>query len=381
MRKQWLEFIHHYFSDEEVKFLAKGWAAVRLLGTLVFVICFVSCDDYIEYNGPRDPEKLVVLETTLVPNMRPEITLSHTYFFLDANKMDKTKPSYVTDATVRMRINGGEWFPLSCTDGYIYYSVPDGVTATLAEDDIVDMEASHDTYGTITATQRVPHHADVSAPDYHITKDGWVMMDLQIGAYQGDTTDVVAISMGAGAISYAEESADSLMRDTVRLQFLYSQDAIFGILDNKSTPHNYYYDDLITGNLYIPVSALREPRTISFFADRYDIDGSNAMKDVQLEGLTIFVSVMTRDMYLYNKTTAKAIESSQYLSNFYVREPSGVESDATDIYDIVQGYIDGMSSVLGGQEGMQIYTNVTNGVGCFGARAGKTIDVVKNKVY
>lgn len=378
MRKQLLEFIHQYLSDEEVKFLAKGWTAVRLLGTLVFVICFVSCESYVEYNGPRDPEKLVVLETTLEPNMRPSITLSHTYFFLDTKKNKDV--SYVTDATVRMRINGGEWFPLSCTDGHIYYSVPDGVTARLTEDDIVDMEASHDTYGTITATQRVPHRADVSVPNYHITKDGWVMLDMQIGAYQGDTTDVITISMAPGFISYSEELADSLVREYAELQYLYSQDAIFDLVDNKRTPHGYYYDDPITGYLYIPASALREPRTISFFADRYDIDGSETVKDVQLEELTIGVSVMTRDLYLYEKSTAKVIESSQYLSSFYVREPSGIESDATDIYDIVQGYIDGMSSVLGGQEGTQVYTNVVNGVGCFGALTTRTIDVVKRKI-
>lgn len=378
MRKQLLEFIHQYLSDEEVKFLAKGWTAVRLLGTLVFVICFVSCESYVEYNGPRDPEKLVVLSAELEPNHSPYIILSHTYFFLDTKKNKDV--SYVTDATVRMRINGGEWFPLSCTGRHIYYSVPDSVTTMLAADDIVDMEASHDTYGTITATQRVPHYADVSVPDYHITKDGWVMMDLQIGAYQGDTTDVIAISDVTGAISYSEQLADSLIRDTARLQFLYSQDAIFGLLDNKRTPHGYYYDDLITKDLYIPASTLREPRTISFFADRYDIDGSETIKDVQLEELNIFVHVMTRDMYLYEKSTAKVIESSQYLSSFYVREPSGIESDATDIYDIVQGYIDGMSSVLGGQEGTQVYTNVANGVGCFGARTTRTIDVVKRKI-
>ena len=171
MKKQLLKFLHTHFSDEEIRFLTKGWLAVRALGTLVFVVCFVSCRREIEYKGGTD-EQLLVVSADMEMGKNPacfvcsttptlgEIKLDTVWYEKVYSNGDTVKYRhwgpprlYLSDSSVRMRFNNGEWHTATYDAEQKNYVVKD---YTLAVGDYIELEVKHAELGTATAIQTVP---------------------------------------------------------------------------------------------------------------------------------------------------------------------------------------------------------------------------------
>lgn len=370
----------------------------RLSACLLFVIslCFASCKNYIDYNGPQEPEKLVV-ETSISAGELPRVRVGHTCFFLNEWRKDSiTYPvvyvtpdgdtirkqytrensiGWLTDAVVKMRVNHSEWHELKCWRSAIYDMVD--TTCRFQSGDYVELEVSHPDYPTVTSSQVIPQDIEATVLSYRFTGDGWVVVDVQLSPYRGAETDVICIGLGNGAMTFMEPKGtifsggqtsytDSMVCRTVKLIHLYSTDWIFALVYNRQTPRGFYTTDNGLQCLCIPASALQEPRKVTLFADRPNVYGEGKpKKDFRLDSLFLSVHTITQAGYFYASSLSQSREDNRYV------EPNGIADADTkpilNMSDSVQKYIDEYSKLLGGQEDIQLYTNIQGGVGCFSA--------------
>lgn len=363
---------------------------------MVISLCFASCKNYIEYNGPQEPDKLVV-ESSISAGALPRVRVGHTCFFMNEWGRDTiTFPvvyvtpdgdtirehhtlansyGWLTDAVVKMRVNHSEWHELKCLRSIIY-DIAD-TTCHFQSGDYVELEVSHPDYPTVTSSQVIPQDIEATVLSYRFTGDGWVVVDMQLSPYRGAETDVICIGLGQGAITFMEPKGiifsggqvsytDSMIWESDPLAHLYSTDRIFSLAYNRQTPHGFY----TTGNglrcLCIPASALQEPKKVTLFADRPNVYGNDMPKrDFRLDSLFLSVHTVTQAGYFYATSLSQSSEDNMYV------EPNGIAVADTkpilNMSDSVKKYIDEYSKLLGGQEDIQLYTNIQGGVGCFSA--------------
>ncbi len=388
----------HYISasDNAPQHIMLPFGVMSACLLMAISLCLVSCKNYIDYNGPLEPDKLVV-EADISVGELPGVRVGHTCFFMNEwNKDTITFPvvhvtpagdtirehhtlanpyGWLTDAVVKMRVNHSEWHELKCLRSIIY-EIED-TTCHFQSGDYVELEVSHPDYPTVTSSQVIPQDIEATILSYRFTSDGWVVVDIQLSPYQGAETDVICIGLGRGAITFMKPKGtifsggqtsytDSMILVSTPLVHLYSTDKIFALVYNQQTPRGFY----TTGNglrcLCIPASALQEPRQVTLFADRSRVyDNSMPKKDFRLDSLYLSVHTVTQAGYFYASSLSQSREDNLYV------EPNGIDVADTkpilNISDSVRTYIDKYSKLLGGQEDIQLYTNILGGVGCFSA--------------
>ena len=178
MKKQLLEFLNTYLTNDEIRFLSKGWVMVRALGTLVFVVCFISCENEIEYHGDNEKQQLVI-SADMAAGTQPACYVCSTTPTLGNVQLDTVwyervysdghteryyrmehSRAFLSDASVRMRFNEGDWHTAVYNTDSKQYLVSG---YTLSAGDRIELEVNHTTLGTATATQTVPKPVTVSA--------------------------------------------------------------------------------------------------------------------------------------------------------------------------------------------------------------------------
>ncbi len=409
MKKQLLEFLNTYLTNDEIRFLSKGWVTVRALGTLVFVVCFISCETEIEYHGDNDKQQLVVsadmaaggqpacyvcsTTPTLGKVQRDTVWYEQVYANGDTDRYYRMEHprAFLSDASVRMRFNEGNWHNAVYHIDRKQYLVTD---YTLSAGDRIELEVNHATLGTATAVQTVPQPVTVSAvhtTDLYpeITEDGWVQFALDIDAYTGASDALVGVRIDSGAFTclstkevrheekvydgdrgctYTQTTYDTVtVLDTVPLNFLYATGDMWNIALNGNAVNRKYYGAAQPNYLYLPAAQLRQGKRIALFADQ-DKDFNILRQDsLRLLNLSISVDVFSYDYYIYRTI----IRQTQTTYSYYdLKPPTGVYYDSGDGPDF--DYIDEILSEitsLGNQEGLQTYTNINGGIGCFATYA------------
>lgn len=405
MKKQLLEFLHTYLTNDEIRFLAKGWMAVRALGTLVFVVCFISCQDEIEYKGGNEKQQLVI-SADMAAGQQPACYVCSTTPTLGKVQLDtvwyertysdgtteryyrREHPrAFLSDASVRMRFNDGEWHTAAYDTDSKQYLVAD---YTLSTGDRIELEVNHSALGTATATQTVPKPITVSAihtTDLYpaFTEKGWVWFALDLDAYTGDDNALVGVRINSGAFTckakkevrheekvydedrgytYTKVSRDTIVvLDTVPLTFLYAEGDMWNIPLNLRAMGCQYYGAMRPNYLYFPAAQLKHGKRIALFADQ-DWDNTTLWEDsLCLLNLSIDVDVFSYDYYVYRTSVVLSDDANLY-DNYKL--PTNYEYDEKYEYDdnYIEDIITEIGS-LGNQEGIQIYSNVDGGIGHF----------------
>ena len=409
MKKQLLEFLRTYLTNDEIRFLSKGWVAVRALGTLVFVVCFISCQDEIEYKGGNEKQQLVI-SADMAAGQQPACYVCSTTPTLGKVQLDTVwyertysdgttdryyrmehPRAFLSDASVRMRFNDGEWHTAAYDTDSKQYLVAD---YTLSVGDRIELEVNHADLGTATATQTVPLPVTISAvhtTDLYpeITENGWVQFALDIAPYTGASDAFVGIRLRSGAFTclttkevrsketgydqqYGGTSANVTydtvtVLDTVPLTFLYGTGEMWSNTLNTRAQVGKYYGVMSPNYLYLPVTQLAQPRRIALFADQdwnFRILRQDSMR---LLNLSIDVDVFSYDYCLYRALA----ETPGLYDDGLVKAPTGEDSGGgyDNDYDYyVDEILSGITS-LGSQEGIQTYTNINGGIGHLGTYA------------
>lgn len=364
----------------------------RYLPIYLLLILLTACDKTIDYKGGRDPDQLVV-SAEIGAGEPVSCYITRTQFFLDEPLYDSVpeyeyirddygritdsvfsfirlveKPRYLHDAQVRMRVNSGQWFALAYNPADNRYRSTD----ILSENDVVDIEVNHSVYGTASSTQVVPQKPDVQVVNQRITNRKTVEITLRLGAYSGDPSSVIAISVPRGKIcysymegygygyGYSDGDAETVC-DTTDLDLLYSQSPLFGELSNRQTAG--YYGVSERGMLFIPASKLSEPQQVTLLLDHYRSISDEAF-GLHTDSLCIRVAAYTYDYYIYRKSIGSG--------RSYLPSPPSLRGDLDDDFDFS---IDDVLDGLGEQEKVQVYTNIQGGVGHFTAFSSQEIDI------
>lgn len=119
------------------------------------IIC--SCTKDIEYKGP-DSERMLIVNSITGSGNIPVFRMSHSAFFLDSHYSGNNLKN---DVTVNVNING-QTRTATYTDSLKAYS--DG--RAINDGDVISVTASHPLYGTVSATDTVPHAQNCVFTDY-----------------------------------------------------------------------------------------------------------------------------------------------------------------------------------------------------------------------
>ena len=388
-------------------------ACTRALLSVLLLVCLSACETEIEYDNSNDKRQLVLSATvaagqpiscyvnasTYTLGYTEQDTAYYYYINIYGDTTWSTHPQvlrgkmYLSDAQVQMRINNGEWFGATFNDKTNLYTAPQ----TLSAGDLVEITASHPDYGTASAQQVVPQPVTINAihttdryPE--ITPDGWVQFTLDFDTYSGDKDNIIGIRVLEGAFTcqttkrqghqemyyntYTRDSArhtvyDTItVSDTVPLTFIYSQGDMWNLPFNYADYKDKYYGAYSPKYLYFMASELQQPKQIYMFADQNMGNDIIKRDSLQLQHLSICIDVFPYDYYLY----LTSVYSGSYLGS--IKIPTGATYDETDEYsgNYMEDILEEMY-YLGDQENIQIYTNISGGLGCFATYTPTTLTI------
>lgn len=414
MRKFLSDWIHSYLSNIPLHSILRIWTATRVLGTLVFVVCFISCENEIEYDNSNDKMQLVVSAniaagqpvacyvnaTTSTIGYTEKDTIREYYIDNNGDTVyeryphTRQKKMYLPDAQVQMRINDGEWFNTAYDSQTRLY----GATEILLPGDRVEMKAHHPDYGTASSTQVVPHPVKVNAvhtTDIYpeITPNGWVQFALDIEAYTGDMNSIIGIRIIDGSFTcrttkqeshtekyynekynryYTRHVYDTItVSDTVSLTSIYSKGDVWDLPVNYYAYGTKYYGANAPKYIYFYATELQQPKQIHLFADQNMPSNVIQRDSLQLQHLSISIDVFSSDYRLY----MTSVYADAYLG---IKLPTGESYNRDEDDGYTENYIEYIIEEitnLGDQEKVQIYTNVNGGLGCFAAYAPQSITI------
>lgn len=356
----------------------------KIIYILLLAMLLAACETQLTYNGPTEPEKLVLNCTYHQSETQPEVPcvyLTHS-FFMGQHTVDtvvrrdyyyggqgdtvwyeyteyRPATGYVADATVEMRIGEGDWQLLHYDAEHKGY-LP-ATWSGLTTGQHVDIRASHPTYGEVQTAQLLPHPIRGATGKYiDMDKNGLVHLQVTLPAYEGAVTDVIGIQC-TGTFQQTfrrvyNGHVQSTWIDTVDVRETYSLDPVFGLLHNLQSKAGYYGAHT-PYMLYLPASALTESRTIDLYADwpTGSYWGGVQMSFAPLD-LQVNFYACTIDDYRY-------LSSLLSYQGTQLSDPHGKETD-TD-YDLTE-IMEEVAVMLGAQEGVQLYNNITGGLGHFG---------------
>lgn len=401
----------------------------RILLILPLLILLSSCQDMfnkmIEYKGSEEPQVLC-LNTELVVGKPLKVYLTHSWFFLDRDRfVDNyytTRRGIVSDASVQLSINGGEWQPLT------FISVPDTIIResriegasyyttdlTFAPGDSITLRATHPSYPTVTTSEVVPVTPSFTIDNVERLGDKKQVIAATfhsdaMDVHPGDVMFLWLEYTGGVDTSYQYQSAwygdgrhytDTIIvyrRFTTRLN--YSDDFMFSEYSLPRTDHGYYVQN---GMLYTTAEHFLKERQVRLLLDlssyRVTVEElwsdtlghitaeRDSMRNAVLAEVgepvcTATMRLATESFYWYRTTLFGGTGASSYAPEISLYRNSGSSQgggdygysdfSVTDIFEEVSGAF----SELGIQESVQIYTNVDGGFGHFSILTLQTIPV------
>lgn len=381
----------------------------RVFSALLFIIFLTACETEIEYDSSKDKMQLVI--TANIAAGQPvscyinatTYTVGYTkkdtiYDYVDNRGDTITLPTarrhkmYLSDARVQMRINNGEWFATTYDNKTHLYTAPQ----TLSPGDQVEITVSHPDYGTASAQQVVPQPVTVNAihtTDLYpeITSDGWAQFAIDLDTYTGDPDNLIGIRLLNAAFTcrttkrvwhteevyneyhnnYAPRTVyDTItITDTVPLTLIYSQGEMWDLPFNYASYKEKYYGTYAPKYMYFHASELQQPKQIYLLADQAIEDNVLSRDSLQLQHLSISIDVFSADYNLYMTSVYAGYSLG-------IKLPTGVsydnewDEDGNGWYN--ENYMEDILKelyYLGDQEDVQIYTNITGGLGCFATYA------------
>lgn len=400
----------------------------RILLILPLLILLSSCQDMfnkmIEYKGSEEPQVLC-LNTELVVGKPLKVYLTHSWFFLDRNRFVDNiytqRRGIVSDATVQLSVNGGEWQTLT------FVAVPDTVVhnrpvegasyyttaLTFAPGDSITIRATHPSYPAVTTSEVVP--ATPSFTIGEVERQGEqkqvIAATFHADAIQAHPGDVMFLWMeytsGVDTFyQYYSSSSEYYSRqDTVIIyrrfttRLNYSDDFMFSEYSLPRTDHGYYVQN---GMLYTTAEHFLKERQVRLLLDlssyRVTVEQlwsdtlghitaeRDSMRNAVLAEVgepvcTATMRLATESFYWYRTTLFGGTGASSYAPEISLYRNSGSSQgggdygysdfSVTDIFEEVSGAF----SELGIQESVQIYTNVDGGFGHFSILTLQTIPV------
>lgn len=342
---------------------------------LLLAVSTMACETKVRFTGEQTSPELV-----MHADMRDDAPLSayvgRTYFFLEQNignlhgfaNADTTELAYgsVSNAMVEYKVNDGTWLPMTfrlVADSTGKRKRPLGKyyadSYTPKAGDIVQLRAQCEPIGTATAMQRIPDKADCRILSTH-AEGNRLRLRLNLVPPEGD--DVLAIALGCLITRQRADITDSVIN-----YLFHSSDTLFGRYANlRSEALNYYP---IRGEyLFVGTDRLR--------ADNHPIDfylnfqkskfSTDSIKGDEHYELIAHVETWSRDKYNYFCTMA-AYNRDYYDAAFI--DFNDIDISSIDFTQLIEQVSATASSEFGVETGVQIFSNITGGIGHAGATA------------
>lgn len=368
---------------------------------LALAALLTACTKEITYKGDAfDP--LLVVSSNICADSTICCYLTATTSTLGDYPLDslyQRSKNYVSDASLRLRINGGEWLPTTYhNNGYI----AEGIQAKAG--DKIDLQVEHNGYGKATVTEQVPEKPIVSAihttDKYPIANDsGWAQFALDIAPYQPMDSAYIGIRLVGGSCIcvkqqvkyYAERAIDEEghpyyidyydtipVRDTVALNYLYTSGKQWNMYLNNHAPETSYYGAARGEWLYLSTAEAHKGLSIEMFAEHsWDYERIIGIDSIEVQNLQLEIRTLSLDYIRYLTTFERNNGRSGY-----IRLPSFAEYDdqydgEEEDYDIIEELLELLAelSILGNQEGIPIYSNVDGALGCMRAYTTQEVKV------
>lgn len=373
---------------------------IHILPILLLAVLLTACRKEITYDGDAFDPLLVVSS-----NMCADSALccyltatTSTYGDFPTDSLYQRSKNYVTDATVQMRINGGAWLPTTYKDNR--YMV-EGVQAQAG--DRIDLKVENSGYDKASATEQVPEKLTITAVHtadrYPVANDsGWVQFALDIAPYSAEDSAYIGIKLiggsficvkqkvqrvservddGAGHFYYTDRYDTTAVRDTVALNYLYSSGERWNMYLNNHALGSPYYGVDKGEWMYLSTAQAREGLSLDLFAEHcWDYEQIAGLDSIEVQNLQLEIRTFSLNHIRYLTT----IERNKGRSG-YIRLPSFTEYDDQyddeEEFDIIEELLELLAelSMLGGQEGVTIYSNVDGAIGCVRAYTTQTVEV------
>ncbi|MBO5618606.1 MAG: DUF4249 family protein [Paludibacteraceae bacterium] len=321
----------------------------------IVLCCFCSCQDMfyreVTFQNSNEPQQLV-LYAALRQGFSPYVLVRHT-FPADTTSKDE---GLVDNAWVHTRVNGVDLPAKQSWEMRSYNTSYD----PLHPFDSVEISVVHPDYPTAYVKTVIPAPVTVRDTSWVLQDNYWTAISVDLDAYTGNPDDMIGFECAGTLIAKRKRSP---LRDTLHISMLYSADPVFALADNFE--QSGYYGGNVKSILYIPASALQQPRRVELIADtRWERQKSD-YEEVQVSSMKLAVFSCNRDYFLFDRSCRK------YAGYKYMDAPSGVPGKQRTMTDIM----DNISYYLGNQEMVQVYSNVEGGLGTVAAISVQLVDL------
>ena len=380
----------------------------KILYILLSTLLLTSCEDMfrkmIVYNGDEE-ESVLCLNAEVTVGRQMKVFVTRSWFFLDENRFvgnpsnQVTRRGIVSDATVEMQVNGGEWKALKFVhipDTTIYGHVMEQASYYTADYDFragdeVTIRAQHPDYKTVTATEKVPDQPQ-AVTTLTEQRENVFFFSISVNPVQAQASDVIffyVTGFGHRQSMYymvREELPEGCLYDTlvsnehIAFQRIYSEDFMFSEYDLPRTNHGFYTQN---GPLYTSaghfssggnVTILLDCAKFIYNGDSEDTDtlGTGIAPDRYnlpnnetqyfLDSVVVTVRLSNESFYMYRTTVvANSGGSSSYAPEISLYSNEGEGEGFGDIFS----ELGELFNELGVQESFQAYTNIDGGFGHF----------------
>ena len=375
---------------------------------LILLFCsLVACDGRffnhpIDYEGNTQAPKMVV-STELCAGARPEVFVNTAYFVNDSNRADTVemifdypilgqRKGYRHNATVDLRVNGGEWMQLAETheervilNKKYYYNEPNKEEVwfftcdyILQPGDSVEIHVHDDGLNAdASVSQCIPHKlnayiSDIDSMSYTTAYMDYylLMMTLHLGAcpQTGDLLRITAHSY-AHSINYDPSQNTEYRSDRIYSE-LYAQDVRFSAYLNLCSQFSQGWFGSLNVGLFantpfsetaFPIAVIYEP---TFARDNKN---GEPLYRRSTDSIVIDVQLVNRDTYLYTSSLA---------ANRLVRTTPRVDFWANQGYNETQEIINDTEELIGNLgtlETSPTYSNIQGALGYATSASGTTI--------
>ncbi len=316
-------------------------------------LVFASCEKTIEFNGDESDPYLVV-NAVLYADSLPTVMVSQSTFFLNPNMSDYDGH----DATVRLYVNGEFYESLSYSDSTSIGSIRGFFrgTKTLHEGDSVRIEAEAPNFETVHAEAIIPHRPVITGTN----------AEMKAKTYLEEY----------GSANFVEDENGNLVyvnNPSILATDVYSYTISFGVTFNDPAESNYYaFNHGFYSSIYSDDPVMKENISSMFssisnddsplpqptiFSDKL-INGSAHTLSFRIEGINPNNSEYFYDGAYHFDFDLMQIEKSMYLYKTTVDQ---------------SGFNLGINLFI---EPVQVYTNVSGGLGLVSGVADRPIQIV-----
>ena len=370
---------------------------INILKLIALISVFSSCQTEVKFNGIESAPQIVI-NATFEAGDTLSAYVGRSYFFLDKNARTNLYSSFanvgdrqyrdtsnygvLADALVEYSVNNGAWKTMTIEEKKLKTENDRTAQVRHFKDDYViqpgdriTIKASHSGFEEPSATQSVPMpFNDVVLNGESEYGQGSIEILLEPYTYKTDEELYLSFEYYC-YYRYSRKGADKSINYTTA--GFTSQNPIFEHAANN-TDGLLNFSSIASRYMFAQASDIKEAMSITFYNQVYNPEIPNQLNfgmnmiyeqgGIKLERLicdsmVISVSVWTADEYKYFLTrAARAGQYPQETTN------SSNYNEYTAIMQEVQSVI---NEEFGNEAPVQIYSNVDNGFGCVGAKAGK----------